>query len=437
MIERIPPSDIEAEAAVVAACFCGAQVIAEIQSTGLVPSDCYNEAHGEVLGACYNLTKARKPVDLITVRTQLAGNGIIEDAGGYGFLIELATSIPTAAHAAYYAKIVIEKSQRRQAIRALSNGLDSLFDPQSADPVGRIQAKVMALGGHTGTNKTAEFDDVVGRTFEALNDAWSNDNEPEIQPAFKTGIPGLDDLVWIEPGDFVIIGARPGDGKTSLGLQMMLNAARSGKRVLFHSLEMERKKIAMRYLSSLSGVSINRMKSGRLTLEEKGKVAHATNEAQGLPFRIEDTPNISVAGIAANLRRELLKGPVDALFVDHLLKVRPADGRADRRHQMSQISNDLDLLGQETGVAIVGLYQLKRAEPGKMKPPRLDDLKESGTIEEDADIVILIYQPDPAGSFRAADLIAAKNRDGAKGTIQTTFESQRMLFTEAKKVGTF
>lgn len=416
-IEAIPPHDLDAEQAMLAGVLQNKTAMAAVMATGLRPDDCYHQCNEAILAAAYELTRKGQPTDLVTVKAAVEGKPSID----FDYLLDVATGPVLSSLTAHYAAIVLEKARRRAAIEVLTEGLVALYDPHSEDPVSQIQARVMGIETRQATATAVDF-------HEAVDVA-----QKPAERAFSTGFYDLDQLAWVEPGDFVILGARPSDGKTALALQIML-AVSAGLRVLFQSLEMPKKAIAIRYLSMAAEVSGYQLRTGHLRQFEREAVTNAGADAGDLKLRIDDRAGLTVAQIAASLRREMLAGPVGLLVVDHLLKVRPADPRASRHAQMTQISNDLAQLGRQTGVPILGLYQLNRASANEQRKPRASDLRESGSVEEDADHIWLLHRPDHHAMFSAAELLVEKNRNGPCGLVKLTFEAARTRFKSVERM---
>lgn len=426
MIEHIPPHDEAAEQQLLSAALQSKKAMAAIVGVGLAPEDFYHPAHDTIWRAALDLTRAGKPVDTIMVRDRLGDAGELDAVGGWPYLCDLMTAMVIPGVAKHYAEIVIEKARRRAAVYACHDSLADLYDPASTDPVSLAQGRLMGIKDRTSAESTVDFVSAVEEAYDPILKRIEDPNASTPR-AFKTGLYDLDNVAWVEPGEYVVLGARPSDGKTALALQVMLEVA-AGKRVLFHSLEMPRRTIAMRYLATLAGVSSHRLRTGYLSSEEQAAIKGAYAAANGLQMRIDDRPGLTVAQIVASARREQQNGKLGLLVVDHLLKVRPADARASRHQQMAQISNDLAVFGKESGVAVMGLYQLNRASANEQRKPRLSDLRESGSAEEDADHVWLLHRPDHLKAFSPAELLVEKNRNGPCGLVNLMFQSALTRF---------
>lgn len=420
MTQHIPPYDSEAEQHLLAAVLNNKAARSTVMDMGLLPEDFYHDAHAALWRAAVEMTRAGKPVDPILARQYLDNDELRELCYDLLGMMALPTTAP------HYAAVVMDKARRRAAIYACHDALAALYDPMSQDPVSLAQGRLMGIEDRTTTESTVDF---VSAVEEAYDPILKRLEDPTSKPprAFTTDLYDLDGLAWVERGEYVILGARPSDGKTALALQIMLHVA-AGRRVLFHSLEMPKKAIAMRYLSMLSGVGSHRLRSDHLSADERDKLKAAYAAANALQFRIDDRAGLTVAQIVASARREMQRGKLGLLVVDHLLKVRPADPRASRHQQMAQISNDLAAFGKESKVTVLGLYQLNRASANEQRKPRLSDLRESGSIEEDGDHIWLLHRPDHLKAFSDAELLVEKNRNGPCGLVNLVFQSALTRF---------
>lgn len=428
VIERVPPHDKDAEQAVLGSILVDSLALA-IAADKLRPEDLYLEAHRVIFAAALDLFQRHQPVDLVTLRDALGDR--LEAAGGYPYLVDLAGSIPTTAHVGFYADSIAEKAARREAIRVHAESLAALYDPHSEDPITESLGKLMTVTVERGEESCHEFEGVLGDRYAEIHNAVKNPRSV-LQAAFDFGLFDLDQMIRAEAGDMVVIGARPSAGKTALALQVMTHVAAS-KPVLFFSLEMSRRAIASRYFSLETGVSARRQFSGHLNEAELESVKTTYVNSAGLQYVIDDRPGLTVAQIAATTQRQMVKrgGPFGLVVVDHLGKVRAADSRATGHRQLAQISNDLKELGRKLNTPILVLAQLNRdveKRGGTESEPRMSDLRESGCIEEDADVIMLLHRPDREASHSIAKVIVAKNRNGQCGKIPLVFDSARTRF---------
>jgi replicative DNA helicase len=428
--ERALPHSLEAEQVVLSCCLVSSFAIIQVASR-LKVSDFYREAHQSIYTRIGKLHRQGIPVDLTTLRDSFQG-GELDEVGGYGYLVDLASSIPTVSHALYYADIVADRSRRRQLITASYDAMAAAHDLDVEDPIGTAQGKLAAIENHQGGQTTWDFGQVVEDVFEPILYRAQNPSAPRLERAIQTDLYDLDHLAWIEKSDMVVLGARPSCGKTALGLQIMLAAAAAGKRVLFFSLEMSKEAIAHRYLSQMTGISSTRIREGMLTEGELDQLAAATATAMGMPFRIDDRAGLTVAQIASTTQREQMEHEeqVGLIVVDHMLKVKPSSANSGRgRHgEMTQICSDLKQLNRQIKAPLLALYQLSRGSEKEKREPTMADLRESGSVEEDVDHIWLLHRPEREGSFSETKLIVAKNRNGPVGRVDLVFQAARTSF---------
>lgn len=430
MIERVPPHSIEAEQVVLACCLANAFALVLVAGR-LKVSDFYSAAHQAIFTKVCKLHRQGKPVELVGLRDAFTGNEL-DEVGGYPYLIDLASSIPTTDHALYYCDIVADRSMRRQAIHASADSLERMFDLDCDDPIAYARDRLGAIENERGGETTHNFGQVVEDVFEPIAYRAQNPDAPRVARAIDTGLYDLDYLAWVEPSDFIVLGARPSTGKTALGLQIMLNVAETGKRVLFFSLEMSKEAIARRYLSQMTGISAVRMREGHLSSTELDQLATATARAILMPFRIDDRSGLTVAQIAATAQREQMQNDqqLGLIVVDHMLKVKPAStsGARGRHGEMTQICGDLKDLNKQINAPMLALYQLSRGSEKEKREPTMADLRESGSIEEDVDHCWLLHRPEREGTHTDTKLIVAKNRNGPVGHANLIFQAARTRF---------
>jgi replicative DNA helicase len=424
--ELVPPHDLDAEHTVLACCMADRYALAAVVGADLKPEDFYRHGHQEIYRAIRGLFAKGDPVDLLTLKAALGGR--LESVGGYGYLVDVAGSIPTTAHIEHYAAIVAEKADRRRAIAVVAESWQALHDPETPDPVTDALGKLMAVGGGRSKAAVVDFHAVVEDRLNAIHQAARNPATAK-GGCVTTGIYDVDKLVRIEPGDMVVIAARPSAGKTALALQIMANIAQDAP-VLFFSLEMSKEAMASRYLTARTGVSSRRQMGGYVGAEELDAIGGAWTEALGLQFRIDDRPGLTVAQIAAAAHREAvtLGRPLGAIFIDHMGKVRPADSRASGHAKLTQVSNDLKQLFRSMKVPGVVLNQLNREVEKRNDKPRMSDIRESGSIEEDADVIGLLHRPGRDEAMGQASLYFAKNRNGQTGDVDLIFNAAKTCF---------
>lgn len=433
LITRVPPHSYEAEQEVLAGCLMGPDLLA-CAIDALSPADFFATRHQLIFAAILTLAKRNEDVTLVTIQDAL-GDRLLE-AGGVGYLVDLHDGRTLASQYGSNLAIVAEKALRRRAIAAASETLDEAYNAEVDDPVGRAQSRFMGLAVERRGESCVSFAQVVeneyGRTFDLMERRNRGEHLDVRAFTFGETLGQLDEMIVPTPGDLILVGARPSTGKTALGLQIAAEVARE-KPVLFFSLEMQKEAIARRYIALLTGISVHRQKTGFVTREEADLIAQVQASAQFLNMEIDDRPRLSIAQMQATaLRREHIRGEKWGLVVtDHLAEVKADNPKASGHEKMSQIASDHKRMLRENGWAGLALMQLRRSPNGQEdKRPTDQDLRESGTLEQVADVIVLIHRlkEERKKATSAATLIVEKNRDGAVGDVQALFTGDRMRF---------
>ena len=434
-IERVPPHDERAEQAVVGRCLVNADARSKVEALGLVPGDCYSDRHRVILEAIFNLAKAGRSVDTLTVHSYLKDHRLLDTAAtftesAWDYLTDLMMVMDYNVEA--YAATVIENSRMRQAIGAHEQALADLFNPMVEDSVSKGQARVMAVRSGLDAGGAIDFATAAEETFGKLYAAATGPGVTQAGRAHTLGLPRLDEMCWIEPGETTVLGARPGHGKTALALQFVLNVVtRNEGYAHFDTLEMTKEALALRFYAMRTEAPSFRLRSGNLGAPEIAKLVEAYAEAQTLPFRLNAKSGRTARELIAGIRREKLRNPKLCLWViDHLLKVKPDDPRASTHQQMTQISGDLTDACKELGLHGLFCYQLTKANDKEGRKPRASDLRESGSVEQDARRILLLHRPEQSGPYSEATLIIAKEHQGATGEVMLRFNGPRTLFEE-------
>lgn len=435
-ITRTPPQNDEAERAVLASCILDQRYALAGVANLLTPADFYRRANGVIFATIQELARTGAPVDLITLGSAL-GNRLGE-VGGNGYLVDLVGGIPTTAHANYYAGLVKDAARRRAYIEVCATALHELYDADAPDASLRLTNRVLELQA-TGARvqRASTLPDVVAAEHQRminLVDRRVAGDDTETR-AFTTGIPSLDQLLAIDEGDMVVLGARPSAGKTALGLQIAAYVAEVlGKRTRFFSLEMSKEALARRWLTSATAISAGRQLNGYI--DPGGMIAIAEAEQHARDWldllEIDDRSGLTVAQIHASYVQGLQERPepIGLVVIDHMVKVRSSlPGNATGHAKMTQVCNDVKQFAKDTKVPVLALMQLSRPMKGsESKEPRMSDLRESGTIEEDADVIIMLHRPERGGSVSEAIALVEKNRNGPVGRVHLCFDAQRTTF---------
>jgi len=430
--DRKPPQDIHAEMSVLGGMLLSKDAIADVFGT-LHSSDFYKPAHELVYNAILELFGRGNPVDVLTVSDELTKRGELDRVGGSFYLTELLGSVPTAANAGYYARIVHERAQLRKLIDAGTRIVQLGYAEgggEAAELVNLAQAEMYAVTDRKGGEDYVAVGAVLEETLEQLENA----NGASL-PGLPTGFRDLDKLTnGLQAGQMVVIAARPGLGKSTLALDFARSAAvKNGKPAVFFSLEMNRTEIIQRLLSAESGVFLDKMRNGNLQQVDWDNICGVEERIKSAPLYLDDSPNLTMMEIRAKARRIKQQYGLELIVVDYLQLMTSGKSRIESRQQeVSDLSRSLKLLAKELGIPVVALSQLNRGpEQRSDKRPALSDLRESGSIEQDADVVILLHR-DPNDEDRGgeADMIVAKHRNGPTATIQVLFQGHKARFDD-------
>jgi len=430
-LERRMPFSLEAEQSVLGSVLIDPAVLDVL--TGMITSeDFYLEEHRQIYSAMQGMFIRSKSIDVVTLIDELVREGVYDESGGKEYLRLITELVPTASNAKDYAAIVRDKSTLRSLIAASEEITDLAYKEQ--DDVQRLiemaESKIYAIAEQKENKNFVHIKDALLGVYDHLQNLITN---KEDTLGMSTGFSGLDRvLVGMGKSDLVLVGARPGMGKTSFTMNVAVNAAkRSKKAVCVFSLEMSAEQLVTRLLSSEALVDSYHLRSGELNQEDWEKLAHASSELSECEILIDDTPGMTVAGMMAKLRRVKNLG----LVVIDYLGLMESEHHIDNRVQMvSEISRNLKLMAKEFHVPVICCAQLSRGPESRTdKRPMLSDLRDSGAIEQDADIVLFLYRDeyykDKDAPQSTAEVIVAKNRHGSTGTVQMGWLGQYTKFT--------
>jgi len=436
---RIPPQSIEAEQSVLGSMLIDKEVIPVVMEI-LKAEDFYRPDHKEIYDVIIELFDRAQPIDLITVSERLKLHGKLELIGGLEYLSNIATAVPTTANVKNYSKIVEEKALLRRLIKASSDIVDLGFNASEEVTfiLDKAEQGIFDILQKRSSQGFVPIKDVLVDTFNKLEELYNNKGN-------ITGIPtGFADLDFKTSGlhnsDLILIAARPAMGKTALALNLAQNAAvHSGVPVAVFSLEMSKEQLVNRMLSSEAMVDGAKMKTGKLEDNDWQKVAKALGPLSEAPIFIDDTPGVSITEIRAKCRRLKLEHNLGLVIIDYLQLMTGSRSKSENRQQeISEISRSLKILAKEINVPVITLSQLSRApETRTDHRPILSDLRESGAIEQDADIVMFLYRDDyynpETDKKNIAELIIAKHRNGSTGTIELVWLGQYTKFANLEK----
>jgi replicative DNA helicase len=428
LADRLPPQNLEAEQGVLGSILLDNDVLHDVVGQ-LIVEDFYRDAHQVLYRAIRDLYDLGKAIDAITLADELTRRDQLESIGGEDYLAEVINSVPHAANAKFYAQIVRQKSVSRQLIESaneiLRDGYSNNFTAEQL--LEAAERRVFAIAEDQTKGDTVELKDIVVKAMDRIGERAS---EHHPITGIASGFFDLDDMIGgFQPEQLIILAARPSMGKTALALNICDFAAFELKNpVLFVSLEMGEIELAERLLCARSRVDGHKLRTGQnlgtreMTLLGKAYAELGTSPS---PVFIDDTPARNMLQITANSRRLKLRKDLRLIFVDYIQLIDSDESRDSRQEQIAKISRRLKTLARELKVPVIALSQLNRAvESREDRRPRMADLRESGAIEQDADIVLLLHRPeyyDPNDQPGVAELIVAKNRNGATGSVKLTF----------------
>lgn len=434
-VDRTPPHDIAAEQSVLGAMLLSKDAIADVVET-IRADDFYRPAHTTIYDVVLDLYGRGEPADAVTVASELTKVGEISRVGGASYLHTLVSMVPTAANANYYARIVREQAILRRLVTAGTRIVHMGYSGQGEvdDVVDRAQAEVYEVTERRTSEDYAPLSDIMQGTLNEIEAISNRDGEMVGVP---TGFSELDSLTnGLHPGQLIILAARPALGKSTLGLDICRNASiKHGITSVIFSLEMSRNEIVMRLLSAEAQVSLQHMRSGQMTESDWAKLANKMGVVSEAPLFIDDSPNMTLMEIRAKCRRLKQRHNLKLVVVDYLQLMTSGKRVESRQQEVSDFSRSLKLLAKELEVPVIAISQLNRGpEQRQDKRPMLSDLRESGSLEQDADMVVLLHREDfyERESPRAgeADFIVAKHRNGPTANLTVAFQGHYSRFVD-------
>jgi replicative DNA helicase len=430
--ERVPPHSEEAEQAVLGAMMLSGEAIAQVADIGLKAEDFYRSGHRAVYEALNDLYARGQPVDVVTTKEELLRRGSLESVGGALYLQHLVENVATPASASHYGRIVGDHALLRRLITAAGEILKSAYDVPE-DPEGfadEAEGRIYAVSRRHERDQVVPLRALVHQSMEDLERI----HERTGLVGLSTGFRDLDELLQgLQRANLIVVAARPGIGKSSLVTNIARNVAVAGGTVALFSLEMSRVEIGMRLLCSEARVQWHKVRAGMVAADDWGRIVEAAEILDPAPLFIVDTGNVTIVDIRAKARRMKSQHNLDLIIVDYL-QLMSSHQRVDNRQQeVAEISRSLKLLAKELDVPIIAVSQLNRdPERRTDKKPQLADLRESGAIEQDSDVVMFIHR-DPLSeedqARNAAEVIIAKHRNGPVGKITLTWLEHLTLFT--------
>lgn len=439
---RIPPQNIEAERSILGAVLLDKDALVRVCDK-IIPEDFYDSRNGAIFSAMQVLFEKRMPVDIVTLSEILESAGKIKEVGGASYLAEIVNATPSAANATHYASIVRDKAILRRLISAGVDITEMGYDEESdlTDILDKSEQTLFSISQSSLSNKFVPIRSILGEAFDRI-DKIHRDRDKGALRGVSSGFKDLDNMTaGFQKSDLLILAARPAMGKTSFALNLAENVAIDEKiPVAVFSLEMSKEQLIERLLASQSGVDSWKLRTGNLNDDDFPKIGFAMGILDEAPIFIDDSPGGNIMEIRAKARRLQMEHGLGLIIIDYLqlMSGRSRGGDANRVQEISEISRGLKGLARELNVPIIALSQLSRAvEHRDDKRPQLSDLRESGSIEQDADMVLFLYRDDyynqNSEKKGITEVLIRKHRNGPTGNIELFFNAPQMRFSNLEK----
>lgn len=437
----IPPQNTDAEASLLGAILIDSDAIVKV-ADDVSADDFYDPKNQRIYEAINSLYEKHSPIDVLTLSDQLKGNGYLDFVGGSAYLTELTNYVPTAAHVDQYASIVAQKAMRRRLIKASQDIVELGYDEKQnlRELIEAAESRLFDVSQRHVKQDVASLETILGESFERLDELHKDKGKIRGIP---TGFRDMDKvLAGLQKSDLIILAARPSIGKTALALNIAHNVAlESDVPVLMFSLEMSKEQLVDRLLAMESGVDAWALRTGNLTDQDFEKIGQAMGSLSEAQIYIDDTPGITVSDLRTKARREHHQHPLGLIIVDYLQLMSGGSrfgGEANRVQEISEISRGLKGIARELNVPLLALSQLSRSvESRNPQIPQLADLRESGSIEQDADVVAFIYREDyynpETERKNIAEILIKKHRNGPTGNVELYFDREKQRFRSLDK----
>jgi replicative DNA helicase len=433
---KLPPQNTDAEASLLGSLLIDADAIVKVADM-IRFEDFYDERHGRIYQAAMQLYERHSPIDVLTLSDQLKASGFIDIIGGATYLTELTNFVPTAAHAEQYAEIIMQKAMRRRLIKASQDIVTLGYDETRSmqEVVESAETRLFEVSQRHVKQDLSSIESILTDSFERLDELHKDKGKIRGVP---TGFRDMDNiLAGLQRSDLFVLAARPSMGKTALSLNLAHNVAvKAGQPVLFFSLEMSKEQLVDRMLSAEAGVDAWNLRTGNLTDTDFERIGQAMGTLSEAPIFIDDTPGMTVSDMRTKARREAHQRDIGLIVVDYLQLMSGGarfGGEGNRVQEISEISRGLKGMARELNVPLIALSQLSRSvESRSPQIPQLADLRESGSIEQDADVVAFIYREEyynPETDRKGiTDIFIKKHRNGPTGNVELYFDKEKQRF---------
>jgi replicative DNA helicase len=430
LMDRLPPHSIEAEMSLLACMTLDRDMVGQIVQK-IDRNAFYLADHQLIYDALVALWDRNAPIDAVLLRDELSKRQVLDEVGGAAYLGEILNSVPSAAHAEHYGKVVREKSILRRLIQASNSNLQDAYAPhESVEQVmDRAEKRIFELAQEKQTGEASDLGSVAMEVYEMIED--------RNRGGLMTDFVDLDEMLHgLQPGEMVILAARPSVGKTALAMNIVENVAAKQVAVGVFSLEMSKQQLAQRMMCSRAGIDSNRVRKGMLRNDEYQRLAMMVNELSKFPIWVDDTPGLTIMDLRAKARRLALQKQVKLIMIDYMQLMEGTAGVESRQQQITEISRGVKGIARELNIPVICLSQLNRQTEGRDgHRPRMSDLRESGSIEQDADVVLLLHREDYYRQNEPdhipdneAEVIIAKQRNGPTGPVKLTFDRDTTTF---------
>lgn len=431
-----PPQNLDAETSLLGAILIDSDAIVKVADS-ITPQDFYDDKNGIIYDAIKKLYEKHSPIDVLTVTDQLRSSGQLETIGGPSYLTELTNFVPTAAHVEQYASLVSQKALRRRLIKASQEITALGYDEAKtlAELIEDAESKLFEVSQKHVKQDIVSLETILSESFERLDELHKDKGKIRGVPTGYKDLDGI--LAGLQRSDLLILAARPSMGKTAFALNLAHNVGtKAGEAVLIFSLEMSKEQLVDRMLAMESGVDAWALRTGNLSDQDFERIGEAMGTLSEAQIYIDDTPGITVSDLRTKARREMHQHPLGLIIVDYLQLMSGGSrfgGDGNRVQEISEISRGLKGIARELNVPLIALSQLSRSvESRSPQIPQLSDLRESGSIEQDADVVAFLYREDyynnESERQNITDVLIKKHRNGPTGAVELYFEKEKQRF---------